>query len=106
VGVVVLSRSFQVLIVIVGVSLVVFTSLHLCGDPLLLMVPCDAPQEVVAPPHTHLDRERALWESCLRALGGAMAQDFGGSLQRNRASLTLVWERLKTLLTAFDAARP
>jgi hypothetical protein len=53
---------FQALIGIVRISLIVFTSLHLTGDPVLLMVPSDARREVVEELRAHLGVDRPVWE--------------------------------------------
>lgn len=94
----IIGRLFQAMIVAGGVSLIVFSFLHLSGDPVLLMVPSDAPREVVAQLRSHLGFDRPLWEQYLRFLGGAIRGNFGDSLRMNRPALALVVERLPSTL--------
>jgi ABC-type dipeptide/oligopeptide/nickel transport system permease component len=67
---------------------------HLSGDPVRLMVPTDAPPEVVADARHALGFDRPLWEQfarwSLRAAGG----DLGESLRNHRPVAGLIAERL------------
>jgi len=49
-----------------GVSLAVFALVHLSGDPVLLMVPTEAPPEVVAETRRALGFDRPLPEQFAR----------------------------------------
>ncbi len=52
-------------------SLVVFALVHLSGDPVLLMVPSDAPADVVAATRAALGFDRPLWEQFAHYLRSA-----------------------------------
>jgi hypothetical protein len=56
------SQLFQALIAIVRISPIAFTSLHLTGHPVLLMVHRDALREVVEELRAHLGADRSVWE--------------------------------------------
>jgi len=86
------------------VSLVVFALVHLSGDPVLLMVPADAPADVVTDTRRALGFDRPLWEQFARYVGGAARGDLGISLRMNRPVTTLILERLPATLTLTVAA--
>jgi ABC-type dipeptide/oligopeptide/nickel transport system permease component len=77
---------------------------HLSGDPVRLMVPTDAPPEVVADARHALGFDRPLWEQfarwSLRAAGG----DLGESLRNHRPVAGLIAERLPATVELTVAA--
>ena len=85
-----------------GVSVGVFALVHLSGDPVLLMVPSDAPREVVEATRSALGFDRPLPEQYARYVSNAVRGDLGVSLRINRPVATLIRERLPAtiLLTA------
>jgi ABC-type dipeptide/oligopeptide/nickel transport system permease component len=77
---------------------------HLSGDPVLLMVPSDAPREVVEATRSALGFDRPLPEQYARYVGNAVRGDLGVSLRINRPVATLIRERLPaTILLTFAA---
>jgi peptide/nickel transport system permease protein len=87
-----------------GVSVVVFALVHLSGDPVLLMVPSDAPREVVESTRRALGFDRPLLEQYARYVGQAVRGDLGVSLRINRPVGALILERLPATLLLTIAA--
>lgn len=100
----VLNRLGQAVIVGLGVSLVVFALVHLSGDPVLLMVPADAPPDVVTDTRRALGFDRPLWAQFAHYVSGVARGDLGTSLRMNRPVTTLILERLPATLTLTVAA--
>jgi ABC-type dipeptide/oligopeptide/nickel transport system permease component len=90
--------------VMLGVAAVIFVLLHLSGDPVALLVPADAPPEVVRDTRQALGLDRPLPEQFVRYLRRAVAGDLGVSLRHNRPVAELIAERLpRTMLLAAAA---
>jgi ABC-type dipeptide/oligopeptide/nickel transport system permease component len=87
-------RFLQSLLVLLGVSVVVFGILHLTGDPALLLLPPDASAEDVARLREALGFNDPVWVQYLRFLRGALRGDFGESLRHGEPAMALVLERL------------
>jgi peptide/nickel transport system permease protein len=100
----VLRRLGQAMIVALGVSVVVFALVHLSGDPVLLMVPTEAPPEVVASTRSALGFDRPLPEQFARWATRAAQGDLGVSLRNNRPVTGLVLERLPATIELTAAA--
>jgi ABC-type dipeptide/oligopeptide/nickel transport system permease component len=83
---------------------VVFALVHLSGDPVLLMVPSDAPREVVESTRRALGFDRPLPEQYARYLGNAVRGDLGVSLRINRPVGALIRERLPATIVLTVAA--
>ncbi len=80
--------------VALGVAAVVFVLLHLSGDPVMLLVPADAPPEVVETTRHELGLDRPLPEQFVRYIGRVLSGDLGSSLRFNRPVAQLLGERL------------
>ena len=98
----VLRRLWSTLTVVVGVAAVIFVLLHLSGDPVALLVPADAPPEVMQDTRHALGLDRPLPQQFVIYLSHAVAGDLGTSLRHNRPVAQLIGERLPRtmLLTA------
>jgi peptide/nickel transport system permease protein len=87
-------RAIQAVLVLVGVSAVVFLILHLTGDPAVLLLPPDAsPADLAAFRHSE-GFDRPIWEQYLSFLQGLAHGDFGQSLRYHQPALQLVLERV------------
>ena len=75
-------------------SVVVFALVHLSGDPVSLMVPTEAPPDVVAATRRALGFDRPLHEQLARYLAHAAQGDLGTSLRIDRPVAGLILERL------------
>jgi ABC-type dipeptide/oligopeptide/nickel transport system permease component len=90
----VLRRLVQSLVVLLGISIVVFVILHLTGDPTLLLLPPDASAEEVARFRRAMGFDDPLHLQYWRFLKGAVRGDFGISLRHDEPALGLVWQRM------------
>ena len=89
-----LRRLWQSLLVIFGVSVVVFLILHLTGDPAALILPPDASAEDIAKFRTALGFDDPVAVQYVRFLKGAVRGDFGKSILHGEPAMGLVVERL------------
>jgi ABC-type dipeptide/oligopeptide/nickel transport system permease component len=89
-----LRRLLQSVLVLLGVSVVVFLILHLTGDPALLLLPPEATAEDIARLRQQLGFDDPLPAQYLRFLRGAVRGDFGESLRHGEPAMALVLERL------------
>jgi len=100
----VLRRLWSTLTVAVGVAAVIFVLLHLSGDPVALLVPADAPPEVMRDTRQALGLDRPLPQQFFIYLSRAAAGDLGTSLRHNLPVAQLIRERLpRTILLAAAA---
>ncbi|MFI5377232.1 MAG: nickel ABC transporter permease [Candidatus Rokuibacteriota bacterium] len=89
-----LRRLWQSLLVLFGVSVVVFLILHLTGDPAALLLPPDATAEDIAKFRTAMGFDDPVAVQYVRFLKGAVRGDFGESLRHGEPAMGLVLERL------------
>ena len=91
-------RLAQALIVLLGISVVVFVILHLTGDPTLLMLPPDVSAEEVARFRKAMGFDDPLPVQYWRFLRGVLHGNFGNSLRHDEPALGLVFERMPATL--------
>jgi peptide/nickel transport system permease protein len=99
-----LNRSLQGLISILGASLIIFIISRLSGDPVVLMVPVDAPPAVVDAMRAHLGLDRPLLVQYFVFLQNALAGDFGNSYRWQVPALQLILDRLPATVELAAAA--
>src|SRR5262245_12357579 len=87
-------RLLQSVLVLFGVSLVVFLILHLTGDPALLLLPPDASAEDIAKFREAMGFNDPVPVQYLRFVKGAIRGNFGESLRHGEPAMDLVLERL------------
>ena len=87
-----------------GVAAAVFVLLHLSGDPVMLLVPADAPPDVVDTTRRELGLDRPLPEQFLHYIARVASGDLGTSLRFNRPVAQLMTERLPRTLELTLAA--
>lgn len=97
-------RVLQGLLSILGASLVVFLISRLTGDPVVLLLPVDAPKDVIEQMRQSLGLEDPLWLQYLNFLKGAAVGDFGISYRWNEPALDLVLHRLPATIELASAA--
>jgi len=97
-------RLLQSLLVLFGVSLVVFLILHLTGDPTLLLLPPDATAEEIQRFRQAMGFNDPVLVQYLRFLRGAAQGNFGDSLRHGEPAFALVVERLPATLELTAAA--
>jgi len=111
-----LRRLWQSLLVLFGISIIIFVILHLTGDPALLLLPPEATHEDIEnfrelmgfndplfvhwPPWQHLDPPwRFLTDTQYgRFFAGVLRGDFGTSLRHQQPAMGLVLERMPATL--------
>ncbi|MBC7809941.1 MAG: ABC transporter permease [Burkholderiales bacterium] len=91
-------RLLQSVIVILGVTLLSFVTLHLAGDPTYLYVSERATEQEIIDTRIKLGFDRPLPEQYLRFLAGLATGDLGDSLRSRTPALDLVLERLPATL--------
>jgi ABC-type dipeptide/oligopeptide/nickel transport system permease component len=89
-----LRRGWQSILVLLGVSVVVFLILHLTGDPALLLLPPDASAEDVTKFRESMGFNDPVAVQYVRFLKGALRGNFGESLRHGEPAMALVLERL------------
>lgn len=82
------------LISILGASVIIFLISRLSGDPLALLLPADAPPQVIEATRRHLGLDQPLVAQYLVFLGHAVTGDFGNSYRWQEPALGLILERL------------
>ncbi len=91
-------RMIYSVLVIVGVSVVVFIVTHMLGDPVRLMLPLEASAQEVAEMRHHLGFDQPLYVQFGAFASKAIVGDFGDSLWQRTPALPLVLERLPASL--------
>lgn len=91
-------RLLQTFVVIFGVTLLSFFTLHLAGDPTYLYVSERASEEEVAETRAKLGFDRPIHEQYLSYLGGLLRGDLGNSLRTRTPAFALVMERMPATL--------
>jgi ABC-type dipeptide/oligopeptide/nickel transport system permease component len=99
-----LRRLLQSLLVLLGISFVVFAILHLTGDPALVLLPPDATAEDVRLFRERMGFNDPFFVQYWRFLGGALRGDFGESIRHGEPAFTLVVERMPATLELAGAA--
>ena len=97
-------RLLQSLIVLHGVSFVVFFILHLTGDPALVLLPPDASPEDVRRFREAMGFNDPFFVQYGRFLGGALRGDFGQSIRHGESAFHLVAERMPATFELAGAA--
>ena len=99
-----LRRFLQSLLVLLGVSFVVFGILFLTGDPALVLLPPDASIEDIAKFRKEMGFEDPFFVQYGRFLYGALRGDFGQSIRHGEPAFELVMERMPATFELAGAA--
>lgn len=101
----IIRRLLQSILVVIGVSILVFVILFQTGDPTLLMASPDATKEDLEQLRHNLGFDRPIYIQYLDFASDAVRGDFGTSLRQGQPVFDLVIDRvpatLKLALTAF-----
>src|SRR5687768_11040043 len=97
-------RLLQSLVVLLGVSFVVFGILFLTGDPALVLLPPEASVEDVARLREEMGFNDPFFVQYGRFLGGALRGDFGQSIRHGEPAFDLVMERMPATFELSGAA--
>ena len=99
-----LRRFLQSLLVLLGVSFVVFGILFLTGDPALVLLPPDASIEDVAKFRHQMGFDDPFLVQYGRFLSGALRGNFGQSVRHGEPAFDLVMERMPATFELSGAA--
>ena len=97
-------RLLQSLVVLLGVSFVVFAILYLTGDPALVLLPPDASAEDVRRFREAMGFNDPFFVQYGRFLKGALRGDFGQSVRHGEPAFDLVLERMPATFELAGAA--
>jgi ABC-type dipeptide/oligopeptide/nickel transport system permease component len=87
-------RLTDLVITILGVSTLAFVVLRMSGDPVDMLLPPEASQEMVAEVRRSLGLDAPLYVQYVRFLGGAFSGDFGNSLQYRKPAVEMIRQAL------------
>ena len=93
-----IQRFLQVLVVMVVMSIIVFCGVYAIGNPVDIVIPPDATQDIREEAIRRLGLDRPLWEQYLAFAGGFLRGDFGRSFAYNVPVLELIGGRLPATL--------
>jgi ABC-type dipeptide/oligopeptide/nickel transport system permease component len=97
-------RLWHTLFVLVSISIVSFFFIRLSGDPVMLMLPADAPRSVIEETRQKMGFNDPLYVQYGRFAAGVVTGDFGESLYYHRPVMQLVLDRLPASLELATAA--
>jgi len=102
VGKYIIKRFWYGVIVIFGVTIIVFVVTRLIGDPVKVMLPLEATLEQRAAFEKRLGLDRPIPVQFLEFMGDIARLDFGNSLWQHRPAMEIVFEKLPlTLILSF-----
>ncbi|MDX2155999.1 MAG: ABC transporter permease [Hyphomicrobiaceae bacterium] len=90
----IIRRLMQSAGVVLAMSLIVFTGMHLIGDPVYLLVNPQSDQAEIEAAIRRLGLDRPLWEQYLHFLKGAATGYLGDSFVHGTSALKLILERM------------
>jgi peptide/nickel transport system permease protein len=90
----VLGRLVQLVIVMIGISMIAFAITYVIGDPIAVLLPMDAPPETRELYRRQLGLDQPLVVQYARFASGAVRGDFGDSFLMKKSALALILERL------------
>jgi len=93
-----LRQFVQLLVVIVGISMLALAILHVIGDPVLLLLPQNAGKEEYERYHKLLGLDKPLYVQYWKFASRAVQGDFGKSWYTNTPAFKLVTERMPPTL--------
>ncbi|WP_282606735.1 ABC transporter permease [Pelagibius sp. Alg239-R121] len=93
-----IQRCLQAILVMLVMSVIVFVGVYAIGNPMEVLIPPDAPQDVRNFIIARFGLDRPLWEQYLTFLGNVFVGDFGYSFVYNMPVLDLILSRLPSTL--------
>ena len=90
----IIQRCLQALMVMLEMSVIVFVGVYAIGNPMELLIPPEAPQDLRLQIIARFGLDRPLWEQYLVFLGNLLRGDFGRSFIYNMPVLDLILGRL------------
>jgi peptide/nickel transport system permease protein len=99
-----ITRALHGVVVLFGVSILVFLLMHLAGDPVAVLLPLDAPPEQVEAFRREMGFDQPLPVQYIRFISRAVRGDFGFSYHYRRDAFPIVLERMPATLRLAGAA--
>src|SRR5215207_1841617 len=90
----ILGRLVQLVVVMIGISIITFCLTFVLGDPSAVLLPMDAPRETRELFRREMGLDQPLIVQYARFASGAIRGDFGESFVMKKSALSLVTERL------------
>jgi peptide/nickel transport system permease protein len=90
----VVHQLVQLVVVVIGISMLAFVILHVLGDPVLLLLPQNAGKEEFERYRKLLGLDRPLWVQYWKFASQAVQGDFGKSWYADTPAFSLVLERM------------
>lgn len=87
-------RLLQGMFSILGASVMIFVISRLSGDPIVMMLPNDAPLSLIEDMRRSLGLDQPLWAQYLIFIQHALVGDFGNSYRWKMPAMQLIMERL------------
>jgi len=87
-------RLMQGLVSIVGASVIIFLISRMSGDPILILLPNDAPPSLIEETRRNLGLDLPLWTQYFIFAKNALVGDFGNSYRWEMPALDLILDRL------------
>jgi peptide/nickel transport system permease protein len=100
----IIKRLLLSIVVLLGITMIVFFILRLTGDPTLLLLPPETSKADMDLFRRQMGFDRPLYVQYLKLLGGVLQGDLGNSLRHGQPAITLVYERLPATLELAVAA--
>lgn len=100
----IIQRLLQAAAVMLAMSLVVFVGVYAIGNPMEILIPPEAPQDIRDQIIARFGLDRPLWQQYLIFLGNVAQGDFGRSFIYNLPVLDLIFGRLPATLELALAA--
>lgn len=94
----VIQRFLQAVVVMAVMSVIVFCGVYAIGNPVDIVIPPDATQEIRAATIAKLGLDKPLWEQYFLFVGNLLQGDFGRSFVYNIPVLDLIGGRLPATL--------
>ena len=100
----IIQRLLQAVAVMLVMSVVVFVGVYAIGNPMEILIPPEAPQDIREQIVASFGLDRPLWKQYLIFLGNVVQGDFGRSFIYNPPVLELIFGRLPATLELTLAA--
>ena len=99
-----LQRLLQGVVSVIGASIVIFVISRLSGDPIVLLLPTEAPPALIEQVRRDMGLNEPVWRQYLIFAGKALQGDFGQSYRWQQPALQLVLARLPATIELALAA--
>jgi peptide/nickel transport system permease protein len=100
----IIRRLLQAVLVLVGVTFLVYIIMYQAGDPVILMASPDASREEIEQLRRTLGFDRPWYVQYADFMSGAVRGDFGNSLRQGQPVFDLILDRLPATITLALAA--